>query len=96
MGIDDAVKKQLSDTYKGVDVNSELVRMKLWLSSEKGKKRRGNIAFIMNWLNNATPSSVAESTCEILDDSLRPIFHEYLQDLWKNREHILEINTRKR
>ena len=95
MGVDDAVKKQLSDTYKGVDVNAELLRMKLWLSSEKGKKRRGNIAFIMNWLNNASSSSVAESTCEILDDSLRPIFHEYLQDLWKNREHILEINTRK-
>lgn len=96
MGVDDAVKKQLSDTYKGVDVNAELGKMGLWLSSSKGKKRSGNIAFIMNWLNNATPSSGADSPCEILDDSLRPIFHEYLQGLWKNREHILEINTRKR
>lgn len=98
VGIDEAVKKQLRETYKGVNVDFELEKMGLWLNSPKGKKRSGNIAFVTKWLNNAFLSQAHSVTeqFDLMDNSLRPLFQEYLQDLWKNREHILKFNTIKR
>lgn len=96
VGIDESVKKQLSDTYKGIDVDSELNKMSLWLNSSRGKKRIGNIGFIMNWLGNASPAPQSISQSFDLIESDTPLGHllqDYLEGLWKNREHILEFNT---
>lgn len=99
VGIDDVVKKQLHDIYKGIDVDSELSKMRLWLTSSKGKRRIGNIGFIMNWLSNASPSvPTIKEQFDLLesDTPLGELLHEYCMDLWKNREHILEFNTIRR
>lgn len=99
VGLEDAHLKQLRETYKGIDIDSELKKMGLWLISSKGTKRKGNIGFILNWLNNASPSE--PTTTQQLDfleyDSpLRPLLLDYLKDLWKGKEHILEFNKIKR
>ena len=98
MNLSDAYIQHLKETYPGIDVDSELKKMGLWLLSSKGTKRKGNIGFIMNWLNNATPSTptVAHQETVELDTPLRPWINEYLKDLWKGREHILEMNTRRK
>lgn len=95
IGLEDAHLKQLKDTYTGIDVDSELKKMGLWLNSEKGSKRKGNIGFILNWLNNACPSSVTNGQkLDPLeyDSPIRPVLLDYLKDLWKGKEHILEFN----
>lgn len=97
-GLDTEVLKQLKETYDGIDVDKELKKMALWLTSDKGKKRAGSIGFIMNWLNNATPLPPAQSEQLDLIESRTPLgrlVREYLMDLWKDREHILEFNTLK-
>ena len=95
-GLDSHILKQLEETYAGINILGELNKMGLWLMSDKGKKRKGNIGFIMNWLNNATP--MPPSTSEHMDiiQSDSPLGHlvrDYLVDLWKDKEHILEFNT---
>ncbi len=95
-GLDSQIIKQLEESYDGIDINNELKKMGLWLLSEKGKRRKGNIGFIINWLNNATPMPPTNSEQLDLIQSNSPVghlFREYLVDLWKNREHILEFNT---
>ncbi len=95
-GLDSQILKQLQDTYDGIDVDKEIKKMSLWLISEKGVKRKGTIGFIINWLNNATP--MPPTTTEHLDlmqsDSpLGQLVRDYLLELWKDRDHILELNT---
>ncbi len=95
-GIDPEILRQLNETYEGVDIAKEIKKMELWLLTEKGKRRKGNIGFILNWLNNATP--MPPTTTEELDliQSDSPLGHlvrNYLVDLWKDKEHILEFNT---
>lgn len=97
-GLDSQILKQLQDTYDGIDVDKEIKKMSLWLISEKGVKRKGTIGFIINWLNNATP--MPPTTTEHLDlmqsDSLLgQLVRDYLLELWKDRDHILELNTTK-
>lgn len=100
IGLEDAHIQQLKETYKGIDVQSELKKMGLWLISEKGNKRKGNIGFILNWLNNASPSTAPSINEQFdlmeQDTPLRPLIQEYLKDLWKGREHILEFNKIRR
>lgn len=97
VNLEDACLKQLKETYQGVNVDSELKKMGLWLASPKGNKRKGNIGFIINWLNNASPSTT-QALQEPLEQesSLRPYLNEYLKELWKGREHILELNMRRK
>jgi hypothetical protein len=95
-GLDSQIINQLEETYDGIDINNELKKMGLWLLSDKGKRRKGNIGFILNWLNNATPMPPTNSEQLDLMQSNSPLGHlvrDYLMDLWKNREHILEFNT---
>jgi hypothetical protein len=87
--------KQLYDSYKNIDVVAELNKMVLWLNSSKGLRRKGDIRFIMNWLNNATPSAPVERT-DPIDTTLEPIMQDYRKDLWQGKEHILEFNTMRR
>lgn len=96
-GLTDAVLMQLKEAYSAIDVKAELAKMCLWLQSQKGKARKGNIGFILNWLNNAAPSKAPSVVNQISwyddDSALSPFLREYLQDLWKNREHIFHFNT---
>lgn len=96
VGIDKTLKKQLSAVYKGIDLDVELGKMELWLSSSKGKNRKGSYGFIINWLNNTSRSkpSVLSPIEQLETDSpLDFLLQEYRRGLWKNREHILEFNT---
>lgn len=97
-GIDIQILKQLEDTYDGIDVNKELNKMGLWLLSDKGKRRAGNIGFILHWLNNATPMPPTVTEKHELMQSKSPLglaVREYLLGLWKDKEHLLNFNTTK-
>lgn len=95
-GLDSKVLKQLEETYEGIKVSAELNKMTLWLESEKGKKRKGSIGFILNWLNNATPMPPTQSEHFDMIQSSSPLgllVREYLIGLWEKSENILEFNT---
>lgn len=99
MNLNEEVLALLRDSYKGVDIDSELKKMVLWLLSPKGKTRKGEIGFIMNWLSNA-PVTKKQQDVPTSDDtagtsSLRPYLDDYLKELWNGREHLLLLNTRK-
>lgn len=100
VGLDDAVMVQLKETYPRVNIVAQLNAMKFWLTSPKGKNRKGNIGFILNWLNNATPDANPTLTehLECMDESspLYPLITEYLQELWKGKEHLLAMNMTKK
>lgn len=93
IGLDDARIQQLKDAYPGVNIVVELNKMILWLTSPKGIKRKGELSFIMNWLNNVTPSQSLLPDIE-QNNPLRPYLNTYLKDLWIGKEHLLEINKR--
>lgn len=96
VGLDAATKKQLKKTYADIDVEKELGKMELWLASDRGKRRTGNLAFIVNWLSNAIAGpTVAQNEPERISPVIE-LLTDYLKDLWKNREHILDLNTMKR
>lgn len=91
--ITDDVKKTLSETFPGVNINQELGKMELWLNEHPS--RMGAIGFIMNWLQRACPKPSINTELDAMqsDSSLGVILRDYLEDLWKNREHILTFNT---
>jgi hypothetical protein len=95
VGLEGIVLDQLRDTFKDIDVTTELKKMGLWLTSAKGRKRVGNIGFILNWLQNSSPSTSNAAQLDLFDANspLRPYLLQYCKELWKDREHILEINT---
>lgn len=96
VGLSEEHKKDLAGIYKGVDIETELKKMGLWLLSTKGKNRQGTIGFIMNWLGNATPNPPSTTAQLDLLDSQSPVstllLEHYLQDLWKNKDHIHKFN----
>ncbi len=97
VGITEPIKTQLSDVYPKVDIDKELIKMSLWLQSPKGKKYRANINFVMSWLSNACPSQQNGEQYYIgsPNSPLVELVNEYLKELWKDSEHILEFNTKK-
>lgn len=98
-GLQGNVLNQLKETYPTIDVDTELKKMGLWLTSQKGLKRKGDMGFIINWLNNATPSKAAlHSEIEEKDTPIRPYLNEYIEDMWqKNNAHlVLALNKTKR
>lgn len=94
VGLSAEVLENLHLAYERIDIESELRKMALWLTSSKGTKRKGNINFIMNWLGNAYPTISNDNDLE-QDSVLSPYLHDYRKDLWKGREHILLMNKRK-
>lgn len=92
VGLEESHMKQLRDAYPGVDIDHQLEKMGCWLLSSRGCKRKGTWGFIVNWLNNSTselkPKQAEQNTCLIHH------IDEYLQRLWKGREHILTFNKR--
>lgn len=93
MGISESQLNDLKSIYKGVDVEVEIKKMCLWLESPKGKKRKGDIGFILNWLNNTTPTKAMIVSVINADESLTPMITSYLRELWKGKEHLLLLNT---
>lgn len=45
-----------SPAYAGIDLDRELAKMEVWLTTSAGKKRRLTKRFIVNWLNRAEPT----------------------------------------
>ncbi len=98
VGIDSERLSQLKKSFPELDVDNELVKMKNWLTFT-GVTRLGNMAFILNWLRRASssrPPSMEGTISTALDSPLTDLLRDYLKDLWKDREHILEFNTTKR
>lgn len=91
VGLDSKIQG-LKKTFMGIDVDQELSKMGLWLQSSKGKRRKGDIRFILSWLGRSAPRN---SQLDIIDSPLTPYIDIYLEDLWKNSQHILEFNTKK-
>lgn len=95
-GLDSQILKQLQETYDGIDIDGEIKKMCLWLTSDKGIKRKGHIGFIINWLNNATPMPPTVTEHLDLMQSDTPLGHvvrNHLMELWKDKDHILAFNT---
>jgi hypothetical protein len=96
VGLDDTLKQDLQKNYLGIDIEKELVKMKRWLNL-KGKDINGTIGFIINWLNNAVPSSPLNSTNGFFnfmegDTPLANSFKTYLEDLWKGKANLFQFN----
>lgn len=99
VGLDEKKLKGLRETYSRVNVDEELKKMGWWLTTPKGSRRVGNIAFILKWLGNCEQSSGSSTPRDRdgyieLDTPIRLQLNEYLKELWKNREHILELNKK--
>lgn len=102
-GLTEADIESLQKRYKEVDVRNELTRMIVWLNSPKGSARKGTMTFIVNWLENAVETavrlgeansgSIADVLCQRHEGAIE-MLKEYLKDLWKNRESLLEFNTK--
>lgn len=95
-GLDDQMMTQLRETYPKVDVTHEINKMTLWLLSDRGSKRKGSMGFIVTWLNNSSPSSGIAAPILDHTEPASPLSHlvrDYLVDLWKDQDHILEFNT---
>jgi hypothetical protein len=99
VGIDQERLSQLKKSFPGLNIEQELGKMKVWLTF-KGITRTGNMAFILNWLgkasSNSAPVNNQGTTSTALDTPLANLLRDYLKDLWKDREHILEFNTTRR
>lgn len=94
VGLDSAMLYQLSATYPNLDIADELNKMVLWLMSSRGKDTKGTIGFIINWLNRSCPTKRVEVHCNLTQDD-SPLAKEYqahMEELWKGKEHILEMN----
>lgn len=54
------------ETYRGIDIDREFLKMKAWLNTPSGKNRRLTKRFMVNWLNKCEPSlAVAQKEKEI-------------------------------
>ena len=51
------LKAELAKTYRNLDLNKELAKMRIWCDANKAKRktRRGAVRFIVGWLNKAQP-----------------------------------------
>lgn len=62
----DALIESLRDNaaYKGIDIDREFAKMKLWMNAPKGKGRKLTRTFIIRWLNKVEPSLLTEEPQE--------------------------------
>jgi len=89
-GLTVEVIARLKLLFPHVNINVEIMKMELWLDSEKGSNRKGSFQFITNWLSKTYTRPQESSE----DPSFSPEQNNYLKDLWNNREHILSMNQR--
>lgn len=93
VGLTDELIKELESIHIGVDVKRELKKMGLWLLEHKARK--GSLQFINRWLSKVPPDPaycVKFAICEA-DGPLAKTLKTYLEELWKNREHLFIINS---
>lgn len=88
-GLTDQVLSDLSSRYSNVDVDRELERMRIWLLSEKGKRRAGTLSFIESWLGRAPETK--KIVDEIVPAEIQGYLTQYLIELWKTT-NITKIN----
>lgn len=96
VGLTEKKLNSLKKSYKNVDIDGELSRMKVWLCSARGIKRKGNQQFITRWLQKASLESQNSSThneAYMIPAPLNGLIYDYLKVLWKNREDLLNLNT---
>lgn len=91
-GLTKEVMQSLEKTFPDVNLSIEFDRMKIWLTtSPKAKTYKGTMPFIMRWLTNKTQRDHPQESKP--EGELETLMQEYLKDLWKNREHILMMNS---
>ncbi len=91
VGVNETLIQDLSKTYPHVNVKSEFMKMRHWLlHTQKGIHRNADMGFICHWLNNVIMER-EESTS--LETPLGSYIADYLKGLWKNREHVLALNS---
>jgi hypothetical protein len=89
-GLDTSAMLELKEAFSNVDVDEEFMKMSIWLQSPRGKRRQGNINFILNWLNRAPASYKEEPVKSYLpSDHVR----DYLERLWMGKEQLFRFNT---
>lgn len=93
VGLSDDIVEELSSIYLGVNVRRELKKMGLWLLEHP--ERKGSLNFISNWLKKTQPDNAYYLKLDLEDDSspLNFLLKNYLDELWKTREHIFIINS---
>lgn len=89
----EAVIEDLKEAYPLVCVDTELKKMALWLTSPRGSHHKGALTFVMSWLGRAKPSKTPE-IINASEEPLRPFVGEYLKDLWKDKEELLNRNQK--
>lgn len=92
VNISPEIRSDLDKSFPEVDIEAELTKMKYWLLSDKGAKRKGEIIFITRWLSNAPVSMKQLPPKEHKETSIRPILNDYLKELWTGREFLLDLN----
>lgn len=92
VGLDEPTIQRFCQAYPRVDVHQELKKMGLWLMSPKGSQRKGALSFILAWLSNAEPSLVPEVMDPGVDKRVQPYFDDYMKELWKDKENLLDFN----
>lgn len=96
IGIHKVLLVDLVMTYQNVRVIDELRKMRFWLREHPTNK--GDLQFIVRWLNRASVNSPEENFTPAYEDSPELIepYKEYLEELWKGRESLLDQNTLQR
>lgn len=89
IGIDEDLKNSLRSSYPDKELDKELSNMKAWLCSPRGKKRKGTLQFILNWLGNGL-----YKINEAHNLSLDELQLEYLEEIWSKSHHLLVLNTK--
>jgi hypothetical protein len=96
IGLTDAQISYLKEIYSNVDVDQEIKKMAFWLMIPENLQKNVGIGFMLNWLNNATNKPIKQKAfLDLLqaDTPLRPVLMDYLKELWKGKEKLLEFNT---
>ncbi len=94
LGVDVELLNRLKHTYQALDVEMEIKRMALWLISARGKRRKGNLTFIMRWLDTQSGRAYHPPTTPQKDSPLSEVLDLYLEGLWTHREHLFRFNSR--
>jgi hypothetical protein len=91
VGLNADLREELHRKYPLIALEKEFARMTSWLLSPKGKSRKDTIGFIINWLNNATPSP-SDAPKDAPNEEISNMLNFYLEELWKAHPHLYMFN----
>jgi hypothetical protein len=72
----EAIKK--NPAYKGIDIDRELAKMDAWLMTPKGKGRKKNHRFVLNWLNKIDVA--VQSNVETEHEKAKRLYREKISN----------------